>query len=169
MLLDAGARFVILGHSERRQYYKETSEFINKKVKRALLDGLQVILCVGETFEDHEEGRIEATLRDQIEKSLAGITEEDFKNVMIAYEPVWAVGSGKPATPEQVAVESEAIRAIVAKLGGKNVSTDLKILYGGSVNPANAKNFLEEKNIDGLLIGSASLNVDSFAKIISET
>lgn len=169
MLLDAGAKFVVLGHSERRQYYQETNDFINKKVKRALKDGLKVILCVGETFEDHEAGRIEETLRDQLENSLADLTDKDLENVMIAYEPIWAVGSGKPATPKEVAVESDAIRAIVSNLAGKKVSTLVKILYGGSVNPSNAKEFLEEKNIDGLLIGTASLNVDAFAKIISQT
>lgn len=169
MLQDAGAQFVILGHSERRQHYKETDEFINKKVKRALLAGLQVILCIGETFEEHESGNIASVIENQILGSLKEIKPEDFKNIVIAYEPVWAVGSGVAAMPQDVAGENEAIQAIVAKEWGKNVSDELKILYGGSVNSDNAKYFLKEPSINGVLIGTASLNVDDFARIISET
>lgn len=169
MLLDAGAQFVILGHSERRQHYQESNEFINKKVKRALSDGLQVILCIGETFEEHESGQIVPALEAQLLGSLHDVKPEDFKNILIAYEPVWAVGSGKPALPADVTIENQAIREIVAKQWGKNVGEDLKILYGGSVNPENVKNFFNEPGIDGVLIGSASLNVGDFGKIISET
>lgn len=169
MLLDAGAKFVVLGHSERRQYYKESNEFINKKVKRALSENLSVILCIGETFDEHEEGRINDVLKEQISGSLKDLAVSDFKNLMIAYEPVWAIGSGKPASVEEVARQCEEIREIVTSLWGKKVSDNLKILYGGSVNPSNAKEFLEEKNINGLFVGTASLNVDSFGKIISQT
>ena len=169
MLKDAGATFVILGHSERRGHYKETDDFINKKVRRALSDGLQVILCVGESFEDHESGQIAPTLEKQVLDSLKEVKPEDFKNIVIAYEPVWAIGSGTPANPSDVATEIETIRAIVANQWGKNVGKELKILYGGSVNPENAKDFLSEPTINGVLIGSASLYVDDFAKIISES
>lgn len=169
MLLDAGAQFVILGHSERRQHYKESNEFINKKVKRALTDGLQVILCIGETFEEHESGQTVSVLEAQLLGSLQDVRSEDFKNILIAYEPIWAVGSGKPARPVDVVDENKAIREIVANQWGKKVGEDLKILYGGSVNATNAKDFFNEPDIDGLLIGSASLNVDDFGKIISET
>lgn len=169
MLKEAGAKFVLLGHSERRQYFHETDEFINKKVKRALEEQLMVILCVGETFEQHESGQIEAALETELLGSLQDLKEEDFQNILIAYEPIWAVGSGKPASPKDVSQENEAIRAIITKKWGKNVGDSLKILYGGSVNPQNAKDFLNEPQLNGVLIGTASLNVDDFAKIISQT
>lgn len=168
MLRDAGAAFVLLGHSERRQYYKESGASINKKVKRALSDGLDVILCTGETFDEHESQQIEAALEKQLLESLEGLSSEDFERVTIAYEPIWAVGSGKAAEPADVAQENDAIRAIVAKTWGKKVGESLKILYGGSVTASNAKQFLSEKNINGVLVGSASLNVADFGKIIRE-
>ncbi|MCB1114009.1 MAG: triose-phosphate isomerase [Chlamydiia bacterium] len=168
MLLDAGAKFVILGHSERRGYYNETDEFINRKVHRALKDGLEIILCVGESNEDHSEGRIKEKLEAQLLGSLEGVKPEDFEYIAIAYEPVWAIGTGKPATSEEVSEESKIIRGIIADKWGKTVADELTLLYGGSVNDENAQNYLSKKNIDGLLIGSASLNSDTFVNIISK-
>jgi triosephosphate isomerase len=168
MLKDAGASFVLLGHSERRGYFQESDAFINRKVRRALSEGLQVILCIGESYEDHNEGKIREKLASQILGSLEEIDSKYFSNIVIAYEPVWAIGTGKAATSEEVSEESDVIREIIAEKWGKEVSLSLKVLYGGSVSPDNAKTYLSKKNINGLLIGSASLNVDSFGKIISE-
>lgn len=169
MLKDAGATFVLLGHSERRQYYKESNEFIHKKVKRALQEGLKVILCVGETFDEHVEGRSLEVLEEQLLGCLKELQPDDFEHIYIAYEPIWAVGSGKAAQPQDVAQENSAIQAIIAKQWGENAGNALKILYGGSVNSENAKLFFNEPMIDGVLIGSASLNVADFDKIISQT
>lgn len=168
MLKDAGASFVLLGHSERRSHFQETDAFINRKVRRALSEGLQVVLCIGESYEDHNEGKIREKLASQILGSLEGVEAKDFSNLVIAYEPVWAIGTGKAATSDEVSEESDVIREIIAEKWGKEVSLSLKVLYGGSVSPDNAKTYLSKKNINGLLIGSASLNVDSFGKIISE-
>lgn len=169
MLKDAGARFVILGHSERRQHFGESDEFINKKVKRALKEGLRVMLCIGETFDEHESGQIIPALEKQLLGSLEGVDPEAFKSIIIAYEPVWAVGSGKTALPDDAEHEIAAVRAIVAEKWGAEVGEGLEILYGGSVNAQNAKNFLDEPSINGVLIGSASLNVDDFGKILELT
>lgn len=169
MLKDAGASFVVLGHSERRNYFHESNTFINRKVKRALAEGLDVILCIGESYQDHNEGMIEAKLSEQILESLDGVSPEQFEKIVIAYEPVWAIGTGKAASSEEVSDESTLIREIIAENWGKNVSESLKVLYGGSVDSDNAKDYLAKKNINGLLIGSASLNVESFVRIISET
>lgn len=169
MLKDAGAKFVVLGHSERRQFFKEDNLFIQKKVKRALSDGLDVILCVGETLEQHENHKTEEVLEKQLTESLGDLKEGDFDHLSIAYEPVWAIGTGLAATAEEAEKEHSFIRSLIDKRWGKGASSKVKILYGGSVKPENAEYFLKQADIDGLLIGGASLNVDSFGTILSLT
>lgn len=166
MLKDAGASFVLLGHSERRRIFKEDNGFINRKVKRALHSSLQPIVCVGETFEEREAGKTEEVIKKQLVECLEGISNEMAVSLIIAYEPVWAIGSGKAATPTIAEEVHGYIRELLGSLFGEDVAVKIPILYGGSVNPENAKEFLNEENIDGLLIGSASLHAESFAKIV---
>jgi triosephosphate isomerase len=167
MLKDAGAKFVILGHSERRHIFQETDSFINKKVKRALTDGLQPVLCIGETFDEREASKTEEVLEKQLGASLEGITEEQMTSLIIGYEPVWAVGAGFPATPE-VAEESISIcRKYIEKNWGKKAAKAISIVYGGAVRPENCKLFLDQPNVNGLLVGGASLSADTFSKIIN--
>lgn len=167
MLVDAGAKFVIIGHSERRSLFQESDEWINKKIKRALKDGLIPILCIGETLNERQEEATSAVLKKQLEQGLAGITEEEMKKVMIAYEPVWAIGSNSAATATIAEKTIEICRQSIEQMYGSNVSNHTKILYGGSVQPENAKLFLREPNIDGLLVGGASLTAEKFSKIIN--
>lgn len=162
MLRDVGAQFVILGHSERRQHFGESNSFINRKVKRALQEGLHVVLCVGETREEREAGREEAVLQEQLLKSLEGIKNLD--EVTLAYEPIWAIGTGKVATP----ADAQKVHAFCRKLIAKRWGAEIAILYGGSVKPENSGALLCEEDIDGLLVGGASLDPDSFAKIAKE-
>lgn len=166
MLKEAGADFVILGHSERRRLYAETNEFINRKVKRALECGLKPILCIGETFEEREAGKTEAVLEKQLTECLGGVSQESQNALMISYEPVWAIGTGKAASPDIVEEAQAFCRSVLSSLLGDSAGDKVPILYGGSVNPENANKYLEEQDIDGLLIGSASLMSESFAKII---
>lgn len=154
MLVDAGAKFVILGHSERRHVFGESDEFVNRKVKRALADGLRPIVCVGETLKQREAGQTDEVLEGQVEGSLRGIGGANF---VLAYEPVWAIGTGKSATPEQAEKEHAFLRGIVG---------EHQILYGGSVKPENASALLAQEDIDGLLVGGASLAPESFAQIV---
>lgn len=167
MLLDAGAQFVIIGHSERRRIFKESNEFINKKVKRALLDGLQVILCIGETQTDREAGKAHDVLTKQIEESLADISAEQLAHIVLAYEPVWAVGTMQPATPEMAEETQASCRKLIGEKWGENAAEKLIIQYGGSVKADNAKEFLDQPDIDGLLVGGASLSAEEFSKIIN--
>lgn len=169
MLKDAGAKFVLLGHSERRHFFKEDDRFIQKKVKRALIDGLDVILCIGETHEQYEQKKTKEVLEKQLLESLGDIKASDFDHISIAYEPVWAIGTGLAATPEEAEKEHAFIRSLIEKKWGKEAASQVKILYGGSVKPENAEHFLKQSDIDGLLIGGASLNVDSFGTILSLT
>ena len=166
MLLSAGCSYVILGHSERRQYYKETDELINKKVKKALIDGLLPIVCVGETLQERESGVTEKVISTQVKGVLAGLTDENMAKVVIAYEPVWAIGTGKTATPEQANDVHVLIRSLVKSLYNGNIADNLIIQYGGSVNAANASQLLSQKDIDGALVGGASLKGDAFATIV---
>jgi triosephosphate isomerase len=167
MLKDAGAKFVILGHSERRHIFKETDLFINKKVKRALTDGLQPVLCVGETFDEREASKTGEILELQLEKSLEGVTKDQIASIVIGYEPVWAIGAGIPASAE-VAEESISIcRKFIEKTFGKEAAKEVTIVYGGAVRPSNCKLFLDQPNINGLLVGGASLSADTFSKIIN--
>jgi len=167
MLKAIGATHVILGHSERRQYFGETDELINKKLKAALAHQLLPILCVGEVLAEREAGRTNEVCTGQICGALAGITPQLAAPIVIAYEPVWAIGTGKTATP-QIASEAHAvIRAEVAKVLGQSTADAVRILYGGSVKPDNATSLMAEQDIDGALVGGASLDAQSFAKIVN--
>ena len=167
MLKDIGVNTVILGHSERRQYYGETNEFINKKVLFALANGMDIDLCVGETLEEREGGRLEQVLADQINIGLDGVTPEHMAHVTIAYEPVWAIGTGKTATPADANSAHEYIRGLIAKKFGKAVAENQIIQYGGSVKPSNVKELMACEHIDGALVGGASLTLEQFLPIIN--
>ena len=167
MLKDIGVNTVILGHSERRQYYGETNEFINKKVLFALANGMDIDLCVGETLEEREGGRLEKVLADQINIGLEGVTPEQMAHVTIAYEPVWAIGTGKTATPADANSAHEYIRGLIAKKFGKDVAENQIIQYGGSVKPSNVKELMACDHIDGALVGGASLTLEQFLPIIN--
>lgn len=157
--------YVILGHSERRQFFNETDESVNKKIKKALEHGLKPILCIGESLEEREKDETFDIVKNQLKKSLKNIKE--IKEIIIAYEPVWAIGTGKTATPEQ----AEEVHAFIREWVGKNYDPEaadkLRILYGGSVKPENAKELMEKEDIDGALVGGASLDAESFSKIVS--
>ena len=167
MLKDIGVNTVILGHSERRQYYGETNEFINKKVLFALASGMDIDLCVGETLEEREGGRLEQVLADQINIGLEGVTEEQMAHVTIAYEPVWAIGTGKTATPEDANSAHAYIRSLIEKKFSKSVAEKQIIQYGGSVKPSNVKELMACEHIDGALVGGASLTLEQFLPIIN--
>ena len=165
MLKDLGVEYVIIGHSERRQYFAETDETVNLKVKKALEKGLIPILCVGESLEEREAGITMDIIAIQIKKAFAGIEAEDAKKVVIAYEPIWAIGTGKTATSEQAEEVCKGIRDLIAQLYCPKCATEYTIQYGGSMNAANAEELLGKDNIDGGLIGGASLKSEDFAKI----
>jgi triosephosphate isomerase (TIM) len=167
MLKSVGCEYVILGHSERRVIFNESDELINKKVKTALLKGLKPIFCIGELLEQRESGETMKVVSSQIEKGLEGITAERMKNIIIAYEPVWAIGTGKTATPEQAQEVHLFIRELVAKKFSMSVAENLIIQYGGSVKPDNSGELLSQKDIDGALVGGACLKADSFLRIIA--
>jgi triosephosphate isomerase len=164
-LKDLGVQVVILGHSERRHMYKEDDAMINKKVKLALSHGLEVILCVGELLEEREAGKAEKVCEDQTKLGLAGVSAADLKKVTIAYEPVWAIGTGKTATPEDADAIHAFIRKVVADLYGKAAADEIIIQYGGSMKAENAAALLAKENIDGGLIGGAALKADLFKPI----
>lgn len=166
MLLDSGCRYVIIGHSERRQYFGETDEGVNKKIGSALYFNLTPVVCVGETLQQREEEKTFRIVRGQVEKGLNGFSEASAGSVVIAYEPVWAIGSGKTAAPEQAEEVHGFIRAILRESYGAGVSESVRILYGGSVTPENIGSLMKEPDIDGTLVGGASLQVDSFVKIV---
>ena len=165
MLKELGVEYVIIGHSERRQYFGETDESVNKRVKQALAKGLKPIVCVGETLVEREKNRTKRVLKKQIVEGLAGI--EDFTDVVIAYEPVWAIGTGKTATKEDANLTIVYIRRVVSQTFGKEISKNLRIQYGGSMNPGNAKELMSMRNVDGGLIGGASLKAEDFAKVVN--
>jgi triosephosphate isomerase len=167
MLKSAGCEYVILGHSERRQYFGETNELINAKAKKALASGLRPIICVGEKLDEREKGLTEQIVSTQIKGCLAGISSDDLKNVIIAYEPVWAIGTGKTATPVQAQDVHRHIRKLVAQLYSWSAAERLIIQYGGSVKPDNAAELLAQDDIDGALVGGACLKADSFSAIIN--
>lgn len=164
-LKDLGVQVVILGHSERRHSYKEDDTLINKKVKKALEHGLEVILCVGELLEEREAGKAEKVCEEQTRLGLAGVSAVDLKKVTIAYEPVWAIGTGKTATPEDADSIHAFIRTIIADMYGKDAADAIIIQYGGSMNAGNAENLLAKENIDGGLIGGAALKAETFTPI----
>lgn len=166
MLLSTGTQYVILGHSERRKYFGETSEIVHKKVKRALSAKLTPIMCVGETLEQREKGQTESIVTSQITEGLSEIPAVDVKKMIIAYEPIWAIGTGRTATPEQAVEVHRLIRSIIADKYGREVSEQIQIQYGGSVKPDNAESLLGQPEIDGALVGGASLKAESFEAIV---
>jgi triosephosphate isomerase len=167
MLKDAGCEFVILGHSERRNYFHEDDALINQKIKAALKHGLQVIFCVGETLEQRERDQTQGIVESQLKIGLQGVVATDIKNVVIAYEPVWAIGTGKTATPDQAQEVHCFTRKFLERDFGNVAAESIRIQYGGSVNAGNSKLLLDQKDIDGALVGSASLDIESFTAIIN--
>ena len=167
MLKSIGVEYVIIGHSERRQYFNETDETVNKKVKTAFKHELKPIVCVGETLEQREAGKAEEIITNQTEKALEGLTDEQVQNTIIAYEPIWAIGTGKTATSEDANNAIKAIRDKICQIYGQNVGKSIIIQYGGSVKSANCKELFTTSDIDGGLVGGASLDPEEFAKIIN--
>ena len=167
MLKDAGCKYVILGHSERRSYFHEDDVLINKKIKAALNDELHVIFCVGETLQQREQNETQGIVESQLRVGLEGFVASDFEKLIIAYEPVWAIGTGKTATPEQAQEVHHFIRAFLAVTFGQSTAESIRIQYGGSVGSGNSKSLMAQKDIDGALVGSASLNAESFIAIIN--
>ena len=167
MLCEVGAEYVIVGHSERRQYFGETDETVNLRTKAALAAGLKVILCLGELLEERQAGITEEIVSMQTKLDFAGIEEKDLSNVIIAYEPVWAIGTGLTATPEQAEEVCAIIRRVIESLYSKEAAEEMTIQYGGSMNDANASELLAKENIDGGLIGGASLKTDKFTAIVN--
>lgn len=161
-----GGTATLIGHSERRQYFAETDEIVNKKLKAALAAGLLPVVCIGEVLADREAGKTADVLKVQIEGAFAGISAAEAKTIVIAYEPVWAIGTGKTATPEMAEETHKVIRAEVAKLLGAEIAANVRILYGGSVKPENVKALMSQEDIDGALVGGASLKPESFEKIV---
>ncbi len=166
MLTEMGVEYVIIGHSERRQYFGETDETVNKRTRAALDAGLTVILCVGEVLAERELGITEEVVAKQVKVALHGVSEQELKNIIIAYEPVWAIGTGKTATNEQANEVNAFIRATVAKLYGQAAADGLVVQYGGSMNAGNAAGLLAQPDVDGGLIGGASLKAQDFSVII---
>ena len=167
MLKSIGVEYIIIGHSERRQYFNETDETVNKKVKTAFKHELKPIVCVGETLEQREAGKAEEIITNQTEKALEGLTDEQVQNTIIAYEPIWAIGTGKTATSEDAQKAIKSIRDKICQIYGQNVSDRVIIQYGGSVKSSNAKELFEMSDIDGGLVGGASLKPDEFSKIVN--
>jgi triosephosphate isomerase len=166
MLLDLGCRYVIIGHSERRQYFGEADDTVNKKAKQALKKGLLPILCVGETLSEREAGKLHDIIGRQVTGGLKDISADDMKKVVIAYEPVWAIGTGKTATPEQANEVHGLIRHKVKALYSADIAEGLRIQYGGSVTPENVSQLMAMPDIDGALVGGASLKPESFAALV---
>lgn len=166
MLTEIGTEYVVIGHSERRQYFGETDETVNLRTKAALAAGLKVILCLGEVKAERLAGITDEVVAMQTKLDLAGVSAEELKNVIIAYEPVWAIGTGLTATPEQADETCGVIRATVAKLYGERAADELTVQYGGSMNDGNAAELLAKPNVDGGLIGGASLKTDKFTAIV---
>jgi len=166
MLVDLGCQYVILGHSERRGYFTESNEMVNKKLQAALKFNLTPLICVGEKLEERKKGRAKEVVETQIRESLLGIEAWEGKKVIVAYEPVWAIGTGETATPEQAEEMHSYIREILEEIWDASVANLIRIQYGGSVKPENIKELMAKKNIDGALVGGASLDSASFTRII---
>lgn len=166
MLVDLGCRYVILGHSERRQYFGESDERVNKKIKSALTFELIPVVCVGETLKERKEGSFKRVVETQLNFCLKGIGPEEAERMVIAYEPVWAIGTGVTATPEQAEEMHSFVRGLLAKLFGEDLADSMRIQYGGSVKLQNIKELMREPDIDGALVGGASLDASSFARIV---
>ncbi len=169
MLNDAGCTHVIIGHSERRQFYGETDGSVNRKTKAAIAGGLTAIVCVGEMLEERESGNADTVVREQLLKGLEGLTVADTERIIIAYEPVWAIGTGKTATPEQAQEMHAHIRRCLGETHGQQAADSIRILYGGSVKPDNIVSLMSQSDVDGALVGGASLDADSFARIVNFT
>ena len=166
MLKEAGCHYAIIGHSERRQFFGETDETVNRRIKAALAHSLKVIVCIGETLQEREGEKTFSVIERQIGGGLKGLGDQEMKNVVIAYEPVWAIGTGKTATPEQAEEVHGFIRSKLEKLYSREVSEEIRIQYGGSVTPENVRGLMNQPNIDGALVGGASLKADSFSRIV---
>lgn len=169
MLADIGCRYVIVGHSERRQYFGETDGTVSRKIPAVVANGMDAILCVGETLAERESAEAEIIVSRQLKGGLAKLTAPDLSHIIVAYEPVWAIGTGKTATPQIAQQMHKAIRDVVAREKGEPVAENLRILYGGSVKPGNIAELMQAPDIDGALVGGASLEADSFAKIVRYT
>jgi triosephosphate isomerase len=167
MLKDAGAVYVIAGHSERRQFYCETDTFVRKKTQAAIVAGLSAIVCVGESLEQRDQGNAESVVSGQLEGGLSGLTASDLDRIIIAYEPVWAIGTGRTATPEQAQEMHAFIRRVFAQRHSAEAAASLRVLYGGSVKPDNVRGLMAQPDIDGALVGGASLKAESFAEIVN--
>jgi len=167
MLKSIGVEYVIIGHSERRQYFAETDETVNKKIKAAFANELKPIVCVGETLEQREKGNAFDVITSQTQKALDGLSDEQVANTIIAYEPIWAIGTGKTATSEDANEAIKKIREKICQIYGQNIAERVIIQYGGSMKPSNAKELLEMSDIDGGLIGGASLKADDFSAIVN--
>ena len=167
MLKSIGVEYVIIGHSERRQYFAETDETVNKKIKAAFANGLKPIVCVGESLEEKEAGKTSEIITNQTKLALEGLTNEQVRNTIIAYEPIWAIGTGKTATSEDANNSIICIRNKIAEIYGNDVAQDVIIQYGGSVKSSNAKELFNTSDIDGGLIGGASLKAEEFSKIVN--
>ena len=166
MLKEVGCHYVIIGHSERRQFFGETDETVNRRIKAALAQGLKVIFCIGETLKEREEGKTFPVIEKRAEGGLKGLGDQEMRNMVIAYEPVWAIGTGMTATPEQAEEVHRFIRGKIEKLYSREVSEEIRIQYGGSVTPENVKGLMNQPDIDGALVGGASLKAESFSKIV---
>lgn len=166
MLVDAGCKYTIIGHSERRQYFGETDAGVNKKLRAALAAGLRAMVCVGETLEEREADRIETVVRREVTEGFVDITAADMANVAIAYEPIWAIGTGRTATPEQANEVHELIRGLLSEQFGAECAENVVIQYGGSVKPDNIRALMAQPHVDGALVGGASLTATSFAEIV---
>jgi triosephosphate isomerase len=168
MLRDAGAQFVLLGHSERRHLYGESDAFINRKMKRAVENDLQPILCIGETKKEYAEGQTQAVIERQLTEGLRDLQPQQLQHLIVAYEPVWAIGNGHSATPQIAQKVQHFCRQVLAKILTEELAQRIVIQYGGSVNPSNAHELLAQPDIDGLLIGGASLSLESFLQIVND-
>ena len=169
LIKDAGASYVIIGHSERRQFFHETDETVNKKTKAALKAGLTPIVCVGELLAERESGKTFQVIEKQLKGSLAGLSKDEIARVIIAYEPVWAIGTGKVASPEQAQEVHTFVRREVSGVFGQDIAQNIRILYGGSVKADNISQLMTQPDIDGSLVGGASLEADAFAAIVKNT
>ena len=167
MLRDVGASYAIVGHSERRQLYSESDSMVNRKCAAALASGLDAIVCVGESLEQREQGTAERVVSGQLEGGLSGLTASDLNRIIVAYEPVWAIGTGRTASPEQAQEMHAFIRRVFMERYSDQAANDLRILYGGSVKPDNIAGLMSQKDIDGALVGGASLKAESFAQIVN--
>ena len=166
MLKDAGCKYVIIGHSERRKYFSENNQTVNKKIGAAMRAGLIPIVCVGETLIQREEGKTLEVIEEQIQQGFKGISAEEVGNLVVAYEPVWAIGTGRNATPEQAEETQFYIRNLLSKMYNESIAKTLRIQYGGSVKPENIKELMQQPDIDGALVGGASLKIDSFSQMV---